>query len=124
DLALLRQRLVAAGVLVVRVVAGRELVVLGRILHVAPQLRGEEAGQVPARGREREGLASVEVGLVEGSDEVGGEGSTQVVADGRAGGGERGDGALGHDRGRARQAAGAGYHRCMGRRAWLRAVRV
>jgi hypothetical protein len=75
----------AAGVLGLAVAAGRELADRVGVVRVggAVELWGEEAGEVPARGREREDLlaASRLVFGEEGADEVGLEGLDEVPAD-------------------------------------------
>lgn len=76
--------LVLAGVLGLAVAAGREVVDgVGVVVVGGPvELRGEEAGEVPARGREREDLlaAAGEVRGEEGADEVGLEGVDEALA--------------------------------------------
>jgi hypothetical protein len=99
DLALLGERLGVAAFVAFVVVSRRELVVGGGIVDDPAGFGGEEAGEVPARGRELEDLRGVR-GAGEGADEVRLERGDEVVADGFAGGGCGG--------GFAHGAAGAG----------------
>ena len=76
--------LVRAGVLGLALAARREVADGVGVVRVggAVELRGEEAGEVPARGREREDLltAAGEVRGEEGADEVGLEGVDEALA--------------------------------------------